>query len=496
MTTMQWQHLEKLINDRANEIANSRQFFEEDPRPTEVVATLDPTTKVLRLDLDVSFGRLVGGLELEDFQSQIRVGMEDLTDQIPGFNTTDWRIGGRDMDYWFNEDFPLPERDDDLRLQLPLREPSDENPPISQLEGPNDGMYVQSTSSEAVLPRIVVAAGHGAYHHAKFGWTTQRERVNGVLEDDITQDFVDHLFRMTQLNGGDPVRVRADNAGLTHEASGLSARSVAARYYLEALEPENDAIWNSKPEDPSDLRERNQDIRSRPLYANAIGASAIAHIHTNADLPKASGTRVIVHPGRGADLAMGRLTLCSMRELIHADERYVGYTVPLDPNTVSEKGENTQAEMPSMIVEVGFHTNPNDAKLLLDPDFQRLAMRGVAKGMRLFREGASCESFRVGAQPQMTANVGQQVQMPVDLKGHPVYPVDISVKQVNCKEGQACRSERRLVASKKAADEYRFGYLCWHGEEEAPLEFVVFAKDVDGVATPSVTYTLTCKKQS
>jgi len=112
LTTMQWQLLEKLINDRANEIANSRQFFEEDRRPTEVVATLDPTTKVLRLDLDVSFGRLVGDLELEDFQSQIRVGMEDLTGQIPGFNTTDWRIGGRDMDYWFDQDFPLPERID------------------------------------------------------------------------------------------------------------------------------------------------------------------------------------------------------------------------------------------------------------------------------------------------------------------------------------------------------------------------------------------------
>ncbi|WP_139206707.1 hypothetical protein [Luteibacter sp. UNCMF331Sha3.1] len=117
LTTMQWRLLEKLIHDRANDIANSRQFFEEDRRPTEVVATLDPTTKVLRLDLDVSFGGLVGDLELEDFQSQISVGLEEFTDRIPGFDMTDWRIGGRDMDFWFGQDFPLPEGDDDRWLR-------------------------------------------------------------------------------------------------------------------------------------------------------------------------------------------------------------------------------------------------------------------------------------------------------------------------------------------------------------------------------------------
>ena len=36
--------------------------------------------------------------------------MEDLTALIPGFTTTEWIIGGHDMDYWFNELVPKVER--------------------------------------------------------------------------------------------------------------------------------------------------------------------------------------------------------------------------------------------------------------------------------------------------------------------------------------------------------------------------------------------------
>src|SRR6201991_88922 len=103
MTELEWKLLEKSIDGRANQIANREQFFETDRRPITVVATLDRASNVLFLDIDVSFGNDVGDLPLEDFQSAIRVGMEDLTGLIPGFHTTMWRIGGRDMDYWFEQ---------------------------------------------------------------------------------------------------------------------------------------------------------------------------------------------------------------------------------------------------------------------------------------------------------------------------------------------------------------------------------------------------------
>jgi hypothetical protein len=99
MTDLEWQLLEKKIGDRANEIANSRQFFERDRRPISVAATLDRPSNVLFLDLDSSFGQDVGDLQLEDLQDAIDVGIEDLAERIPGSNTTIWKIGGHNMDH-------------------------------------------------------------------------------------------------------------------------------------------------------------------------------------------------------------------------------------------------------------------------------------------------------------------------------------------------------------------------------------------------------------
>jgi hypothetical protein len=106
MTDLQRQQLENQINERANEIANSRKFFEDERRPTVIQARIDRYSNALVLDIDATFSKDVGGLELEDFMSYISAGMEDLTGLIPGFTTTEWMIGGEDMDYWFDRLLP------------------------------------------------------------------------------------------------------------------------------------------------------------------------------------------------------------------------------------------------------------------------------------------------------------------------------------------------------------------------------------------------------
>ncbi|WP_051944033.1 MULTISPECIES: N-acetylmuramoyl-L-alanine amidase [Luteibacter] len=467
LTDVQWQQLEKAIGERVNEIANSREFFEEVTRPVTIRASLDRSSNSVILELDESFGRYVGGLELEDMQGWIRTGLEDLTDKIPGFTFVDWRIGGRDMDYWFNKAVPL-----------------------TNTVTPSQTMQRADADQAA---KVVVAAGHGAYLHGKYGWTMQRERINGVLEDEITQDFAEYLAQFVAPSGVEAVRVRGGRVSLVHEPSGLPWRSVAARYFLENWRPENPEIWGTSPEDKDPQRERFQDIRSRPLYANFIGADAVVHIHTNASAPSATGTRVIVHPGREKDQKLAELTLCSMKESFGSDPRYASYSVSRAPTGDPSKGENRYAKVPSRIVEVGFHTNTNDAKLLQERDFQRLSMRGVAKGLRLFRDGASCAPFLVQEQPPFTANLGKDAWMSVSLSGNPVYPVDIRATQLHC--GQVkCRTKAKMVHSKKEADAYRFNHLCWRGDEKGPVEFTVEARDLDGVWTPSVTYQVKCVK--
>lgn len=469
MTELQWQLLEKQIDDRANEIANSQKFFEEDRRPIVVHARIDRPSNAVVLAIDTSFSRDVGGLELEDFMSHIRVGMEDLTAAIPGFNTTKWLIGGYDMDYWFNQIAPEAERP-----ALPTGHVS---------------------AAQAVRPKVVVSAGHGAYFHKNFKWITQRDWVNGILEDEITTVFARELSFFTERNGADPIRIRGADVGLVHQPSGKPWNSLAARYVLENWQSGNPEIWNSKPESTDPRREMHQDIRSRPFYANSIGADAVAHIHTNADKPAATGTRILVHPGRPGDFRLAQLSLCGMREAIHSDPQFANFTVPRDPSVVQDKGENSYAKVPSMIVEVGFHTNLADAKLLQDPTFQKLSMRGLAKGMRLFREGAICAPFIVKPAEPMTAVVGKDFRMPIAISGNPVYPVHLISTKLDCPEGKTCSPTIRSVYSKKEADAYRFSHLCWRGDEsKPPVEFRVEAKDFEGLRTEPVTYQLRCVK--
>ena len=467
MTDLQLQTLEKKINDRANEIANSQKFFEDDRRPIAVQARIDRSSKALVLDIDVSFAKDVGGLELEDFMSYIRVGMEDLTEVIPDFNTTLWMIGGRDMDYWFDQIVP-----EDKRL----------GPPLGHV-----------SAAQASRPKIVVAAGHGVYFHEKFKWITQRGWVNGILEDEITTAFAKELSFFTERNSADPIRIRGTDVGIVHDPSGKPWSSLAARYSLENWRPDNPEIWNSKPESTDPRRAMHQDIRSRPLYANFISADAIAHIHTNADKPSATGTRILVHPGRPRDMALARIALCGMKEAIHSDPQYANFTVPLEPSVVPDKGENSYAKVPSMIVEVGFHSNASDAKLLQDPNFQKLSMRGLAKGMRLFREGRSCATFSVKPLEPMTAVVGKDIRMPISISGNPVYPVHLISTRLNCPADKKCSSTTKSVYNKKEADAYRFSHLCWRGDDsKPPAEFRVEAKDFEGLRTAPVTYRVKC----
>jgi N-acetylmuramoyl-L-alanine amidase len=469
MTDLQWKMLEKSINDRANEIANSRKFFEDDRRPIVVQARIDRPSNALVLEIDASFAKDVGGLELEDFMSYVDFSMEDLTGLIPGLTTYEWMIGGHDMDYWFEQILPEAER-----------------------PGPAAGHV---SAAQAERPKIVVAAGHGAYFHAKYKWTMQREPVNGVLEDEITTVFARELSFHTERNGADPIRIRGADVGIVHEPSGKPWGSVAARYFLENWRPDNPEIWNSKPDSTDPQREMHQDIRCRPLYANFIGADAIAHIHTNAGESNVTGTRILVNPGRPTDFRLAQLALCSMKDAIHSDPQFVGYQVPSAPSAKERKGENTYAKVPSMIVEVGFHTNASDANLLQDPNFQKLSMMGLAKGMRLFREGASCAPFVVRPAEPMTGIVGKDYRMPINISGNPVYPVHLISTKLNCPDGKKCSPTIRSVYSKKEADAYRFSHFCWRGDEsKPPVEFRVEAKDFEGVRTPPVTYQLKCAK--
>jgi hypothetical protein len=95
------------------------------------------------------------------------------------------------------------------------------------------------------------------------------------------------------------------------------------------------------------------------------------------------------------------------------------------------KGELRLANMPALIVEVGFHTNKEDAELLQNYRYQDVTMRGLEKGIRLARQGKSCETFAV-AIADSTIPSGKRVPVVPEITGHPRYPLRYSVRATVC----------------------------------------------------------------
>ena len=139
---------------------------------------------------------------------------------------------------------------------------------------------------------------------------------------------------------------------------------MSSRYHLKALLPEHVDIWNSLPNDTNRDREVREDIRARPLYANHLGVGGLISLHTNGnDNPAIRGLEVYYHEDKPQDRELAAQVLCSMKELIHAEPGYEDFPVRTAPS-VGRHGENRIGTMPSVLVEVAYHSNGEDSAAL------------------------------------------------------------------------------------------------------------------------------------
>lgn len=239
---------------------------------------------------------------------------------------------------------------------------------------------------------VFVSASHGYYYHHGFAdWRLQRPLVNGMVEDLITPSFAGKLAALLD-QPQEPAWLSRSVMDQPHPQAGQPWRHMASRYHAQALFPQRPDIWrNWQDAQEGDganigLREYNDDIRTRPLLANEYGVRALIHLHTNAAAPSASGAMGFHQSGRTEDKRLAENLLCGMRESIQALPEYRNYRV----RTVSMEGnygENRLAEAPSALIEIGFHTNPQDAEALQDPAFQDATAHGMRKGYENFRAG-------------------------------------------------------------------------------------------------------------
>lgn len=455
------------INAAANEFANVRPHFENDHLPIHITAILDPVSESLIVHMDERFGPISAYVEMEDFEHGLWLTLEPLLENVPSVRGLELRFGGKDMYFWFPEERSPPE--------------------VKRVE--------MSNRNGRFSPVVAVAAGHGYYfHHGYNDWRPQRSMHNGILEDEISVTFATLLYAELYLASMSPVDVRESKFG-KHKPSGQPYYMMAARYLLEESIPERPDIWHSLPDSTEVLRERDEDIRSRPLYANAIGAEAVFHVHTNAsDDGSVRGTRAFVQKGRDESVKLANSVLCYMKEQIHAQEKFAGFPVAASPQD-GNHGENRLASMPSVIIEVGFHTNSEDAKALKDIDFQSASMRGVAKGYKLFKEGKGCEEFSVEAPAAAEGMVDDLVSIPVrKVRGFPSFPVTVVASRKECAAGSSCESASGRAKDESAMSEFALGYKCVEADvARSPFTMVVSGKDSDDVFAKPVEISLTCK---
>nr|WP_312964386.1 N-acetylmuramoyl-L-alanine amidase [Stenotrophomonas indicatrix] len=343
--------------------------------------------------------------------------------------------------------------------------------------------------------QVLVSASHGLLRvHPGMGWEFQRPVSNGVQEDLITPGYADELQRLLEDRGGVTVHRARRGGGGTHPDSMRPWYEMSARYHLKDLLPDRTDIWNHFANSTASDREVSDDIRARPYYANHLGVAGMLSIHTNADVPGvARGSRVFYHSSKPADRQLADLALCYMRELITAQEGYADFPVPRD-GVAAGHGENNFATMPSIVVEVAFHTNAADAAALQDPVFRVASMKGVEKGYRLFREGKGCVPLEAEPIQGIRLPQGSSQQVDVAFEGYPQYPIELVTTNVGCPPGWTCSDGKVRITSPD--DKPSQITLRCENAGSAPILWDTRVVDADGVKSPPVRHVVQCIRTS
>ncbi|WP_312252396.1 N-acetylmuramoyl-L-alanine amidase [Stenotrophomonas sp.] len=360
---------------------------------------------------------------------------------------------------------------------------------------PRDPATSMRASHAQAGDSVLVSASHGLLRvHPGLEWKFQRPESNGLLEDLVTPAYAEELQVLLQERGGLVVHQARRDSGAIHPESERPWPQMSARYHLKDLLPERTDIWNHFATSTATDREVFDDIRARPYYANHLGVGGLLSIHTNADVPGvARGARVYYHASKPGDRLLADLALCYMKEIITAQDGYADFPVPA-AGTAAGHGENSFASMPSVVVEVAFHTNPIDAQALQDPLFRAASMKGVEKGYRMFREGKGCVPLKADPIQGIQLPQGGSQQVDVVFEGYPQYPIELVTTNVGCPPGWACADGRVRIETPDAKPSKIT--LRYDSAGSAPVLWDTQVVDADGVKSAPVRHWVQCIRGS
>lgn len=432
----------------------------------DVRTRLVPERRILIIELGSRAIPAHTGSELEDQQRQLSIIALDLLRDLVAVDGTAFVYDGKDIFQILPE--PLPP----VKPQARLR-----------------------TSQVSLPPRVALAGGHGLYFNYQYNdWRAQRDPSNGVTEDFITPYFARDLATQLTSQGATVYRARTNETHL-HAPTGQQWWRVAARYYLASILPAETGIWNSLPSATHSLRERDEDIRSRPLYANHVGADYAVHLHTNAATgpggASVRGTRGYYQTGRITDAELATNILCRMKQTIRSVVGYEDWDVAENP-VPENLGENRLAAMPSVVIELGFHTNSADAQALQSTTFRNAAVKGIERGISDHHSGTPCLDFLVTQIPTFSAPVGTPMDMLVHFEGAPRFPVTLRTRVVTCPQPWTCGPTALTYNAQQDSPIKRTFKCTGTPAQTGHFTYVAWLTDASGIKTPELEYSYSC----
>lgn len=444
----------------------------------------DQSTGIVWIDLDSGYlpkGATELNEDLSEKIGEIKMELYNYLSGVVAFKFISLRIGGRTL----SEIFP-PEYVKERKNQRSTRAAA---PPVPGL--------------------VLINPGHGKYfHHGDNVWKYQRPTAyagtTNVHEDDITPLYASmldtYLTSRSRMHVTDVRHTRDILMPYIEAESNLPWKDLAARYYIKSLLPnEGPTIWNLYPNgkpDRGNLREYDDDLMARAKYANHINAETFISLHTNGAGPTARGTLVMTKADDPQSVQLSKNILCYMKEQINAVEKYADFSIRPDLVDGSEKAEVREAEMPTALIEVAFHTNTEDAAALQDTEFREAAMKGVEKGYRTFKAGETdCRPLTITNAPPVTGPHRTDIPYTVQFSGSPTYPMYLRTKIVTCPTGYSCSqiSEQYIFPSSTPGT-LQAKARCTVARPVPGSVIVVdrYLEDGDGVRSPLVRSSITC----
>lgn len=233
----------------------------------------------------------------------------------------------------------------------PFRVVVDVRPADPQSDGPQSalGSISDKTSEPPAISRppgmprrlqgllVVVDPGHGGSQKGAVG-------PSGLREKDVNLDIALRLKQLLLDAGANPVLTREDDSTLA-------------------------------------------DLHTRPLLANQLGAALFISIHCNSNpgTSKLRGTETYFHMQNPVSRSLAACIQRGVTRTAGTKDRGIRSDSIRFPR--SGFAVLRGASVPAVLVEVAYINNPDDEKLLSDPEFRQRVAEGILSGVRLYIEG-------------------------------------------------------------------------------------------------------------